>query len=106
MSLPRGLLLGRATISDVVRVFSQPDVAESVTDTDGAPYYYLLEYGYGAEGAWKATVQAQLTLTQGDPVPAPSKNITPSVCREVISGFEFRNSGLTGHQWPSTGLCQ
>jgi hypothetical protein len=102
-SLPRGLMLGRSTVADIVKAYGQPDKAAAVTETDGAPFFYLLKYGYGAEGAFWVTYAA--AAGSGNDVPQPDGVINSSVCDKIVDGFEFGEDGLGGARWPATPLC-
>ncbi len=104
LSLPYDLLLGRATVRDLVRAAGrQPDRGFAVTETDGADPYYLLEFEEGAEGS--SPLVFQITASDPSSVPQPSEKIDASVCDQLIIGVELNGEAHGGASWPSSALC-
>lgn len=53
VSIPLGLMLGKSTIQDAVDAYPEVHDLSIETETEGAPHYYRLYVGHGAEGAYE-----------------------------------------------------
>jgi hypothetical protein len=102
-SLPHGLLLGEATIADLVAAAGQPVEASAVTEGTLRPVY-LLEYRHGADGGTPITFQA---MAPPDHWPGyPDQEITAYVCGLRITSADLAAKHLGGASWPAAGLCR
>ncbi len=54
----RAGLLGKSTVANVIKAYGQPVDGAAITEIDGAPFFYLLRYAYGAEGSFRIEYSA------------------------------------------------
>ncbi len=101
VSLPRGLLLGEARVSDAARKYGGFGYSDLDGDVDGGFAFYDFRADYGAEGTFSANFTAAADL---DAYVARDA-VTPDACKRLIRSVEIGYLSQRGRFDTPPDLC-